>query len=235
MEYFRRTYWDTRYTNDNDPFDWYCKYSSLRPHFHRLLTPRSKILNAGCGSSTLSEEMWKDGYKNQVNIDISGVVIDQMIERTEAAILSSTPEQSPADDLQEQVQTPHPKGAHPTMTFEVMDSTNLEFQDESFDAVIDKGLIDTLLCYPTSEDTVTAFLTGVARVLRPGGKLFCVSVGTPSERLMILDNQDYSWKVESFAVKKPRISEKDSVGEEGEPTSSYWLYVCTSGGSENEG
>ena len=37
-----------------------------------------KILNAGCGNSKMSEEMFEDGYKHITSIDISKVVIDDM-------------------------------------------------------------------------------------------------------------------------------------------------------------
>jgi len=38
----------------------------------------AKILMIGCGNSPLSEEMYDQGYKNIISIDISGIVIDQM-------------------------------------------------------------------------------------------------------------------------------------------------------------
>ena len=39
------------------------------------------ILIVGCGNSPLSEELYDEGYCNQVNIDYSSVVIDQMRKR----------------------------------------------------------------------------------------------------------------------------------------------------------
>jgi 2-polyprenyl-3-methyl-5-hydroxy-6-metoxy-1,4-benzoquinol methylase len=40
-----------------------------------------KILQLGCGNSILQEEMYDDGYKNIMNVDISKAVIDQMTGR----------------------------------------------------------------------------------------------------------------------------------------------------------
>jgi 2-polyprenyl-3-methyl-5-hydroxy-6-metoxy-1,4-benzoquinol methylase len=34
-----------------------------------------KILNVGCGSSRMSEEMYEEGYENIINIDFSPKVI----------------------------------------------------------------------------------------------------------------------------------------------------------------
>lgn len=37
-----------------------------------------RILNLGCGNSTLSEELYDIGFTNVYNVDISPVVIEQM-------------------------------------------------------------------------------------------------------------------------------------------------------------
>ena len=63
--------------------------------------------------------MYKDGFENIYNIDISNVVIRQMKQR---------------NNLLE------------NMKYEVMDATDLKYQDNYFDAIIDKATIDTLLC-----------------------------------------------------------------------------------------
>ena len=73
----------------------------------------------GCGNALLSEDMYKDGFENIYNIDISNVVIRQMKQR---------------NNLLE------------NMKYEVMDATDLKYQDNYFDAIIDKATIDTLLC-----------------------------------------------------------------------------------------
>ncbi|KAL9710951.1 hypothetical protein Ac2012v2_005492 [Leucoagaricus gongylophorus] len=35
----------------------------------------------GCGNSKLSEDLWEDGYKNIINTDFSGVLIEKMKQR----------------------------------------------------------------------------------------------------------------------------------------------------------
>ena len=59
-----------------------------------------------------------DGYSNIVNVDTSAVVIAQM------------------------------KDKHPQMQWRVMDALHMTWPDEAFEHVIDKSLIDTILCYP---------------------------------------------------------------------------------------
>jgi 2-polyprenyl-3-methyl-5-hydroxy-6-metoxy-1,4-benzoquinol methylase len=58
-----------------------------------------KILMVGCGNSKLSSQMYQNGYKNIINIDISPTVIEQM------------------------------KQLFPQMAWEVMDATKMAFQD----------------------------------------------------------------------------------------------------------
>jgi 2-polyprenyl-3-methyl-5-hydroxy-6-metoxy-1,4-benzoquinol methylase len=87
--------------------------------FRELVPLDSKILMIGCGNALLSEDMYNDGYHNITNIDISPIVIKQMSERNKE------------------------KGE---MKYEVMDVTEMSYRDKSFDVVIDKSTIDTLLC-----------------------------------------------------------------------------------------
>lgn len=42
------------------------------------MSVKDKILVVGCGNSDLSHQLWLAGYENQLNIDISTVVIAQM-------------------------------------------------------------------------------------------------------------------------------------------------------------
>ena len=56
------------------------------------------------------------GYKQMINTDLSDVVIKQQAE------------------------------FFPEQTWKVMDAMKLEFDDKSFPVIIDKSLIDTLLC-----------------------------------------------------------------------------------------
>ena len=73
-------YWDDRYSTDQEPFEWFQRYSGIR-HF---LTPRyltfskQNVLIAGCGNSELGEEMISDGFTSITNVDSSSVVINQM-------------------------------------------------------------------------------------------------------------------------------------------------------------
>ncbi|KAF2319664.1 hypothetical protein GH714_017902 [Hevea brasiliensis] len=70
--------WDARYVQENASFDWYQRYSSLRPSVRRYIPTSSRVLMIGCGNSLMSEDMVKDGYEDIMNIDISSVAIEMM-------------------------------------------------------------------------------------------------------------------------------------------------------------
>lgn len=78
------------FCREPEPFDWYQSYGALKPLLKEYLRPEHFILNAGCGNSTFSEELYEDGYGGNplhgstgciVNIDISRTVITSMTEK----------------------------------------------------------------------------------------------------------------------------------------------------------
>lgn len=63
---------------------WICffqRYSGLKDWMSQYIRKDDNILMVGAGNSRLSEDMFDDGYMTITNIDISRVVIDQMIAR----------------------------------------------------------------------------------------------------------------------------------------------------------
>lgn len=117
------TYWDARYVQEAEMghFDWYQRYSGLRP-FIRMYIPSysSRVLVVGCGNALMSEDMVKDGYEDITNIDISSVAIEMMRRKYESI---------------------------PQLKYMQMDVRDMSFfSDESFDCVIDKGTLDSLMC-----------------------------------------------------------------------------------------
>ncbi|KAG9459913.1 hypothetical protein H6P81_004421 [Aristolochia fimbriata] len=118
--YGEPSYWDKRYSKDPAPFDWYQKYPALAPLFQLYLRHHHRILLVGCGNSTLGDDMVKDGYQDVVNIDISSVVIEAMRKKYKDC---------------------------PQLIFTRMDVRDMNaFDSGSFDAVIDKGTLDSLMC-----------------------------------------------------------------------------------------
>lgn len=124
------------------------------------LDKAARILMLGCGNSKLSEQMYDDGYGHIVNIDISESVIHQMKEGHDA------------------------KGK--VMEWLVMDGTDLKFEDASFDAVIDKGTLDAVICGKvlTLSDKM---LAEARRVIKPTGKIIVVTHSPPEGRKRVFE------------------------------------------------
>ncbi|KAM1142219.1 hypothetical protein ACFX2J_041906 [Malus domestica] len=78
-----------------------------------------QVLVPGCGTSHLSEHLYNAGFKAITNIDLSKVAISDMLCRN-ARIC-------------------------PGMKWQVMDVTDMQFEDESFDVVVDKGGFDAFM------------------------------------------------------------------------------------------
>ena len=118
-QYGKPEYWENKYKDCTEKFDWYQRYSGVKDIVTQYISPSFQILNIGCGNSRMSEEMYEEGYENITNIDISKSVIDSMAEEY--------------------------KDKCPNMSFKKMDVRALKLEDGSFDCVIDKGTFDTIL------------------------------------------------------------------------------------------
>jgi len=135
---------------------------------------KNKVLHVGCGNSILGEELWKQGFGEIVNIDYSGAVIATMNKRTEKVL----------QQLQQQQEDHQKSPLNPSdLQYLEMDATDLKFESDSFDVVIEKGTFDSLSCNQGSEGLIAGMVKEIARVLRPNGVFIMISYGTPENRL----------------------------------------------------
>jgi hypothetical protein len=81
-QYGAAAFWDARYAADSNPYDWYTRYSALRPVLEEAGVRRDQpLLVLGCGTSRLSGDLAEDGYASVTSCDISAVAVDAMRER----------------------------------------------------------------------------------------------------------------------------------------------------------
>lgn len=175
--YSDSSYWNNRYTHDSKPFDWYQCYAGVSPLVRRFISLSSRILMVGCGNSVMSEDMVMDGYKDVVNIDISPVVIEAMQKK-----YLNVPQ------LQ-------------YMTMDVLDMSY--FGDCSFDGVIDKGTLDSIMCGMGAPCNAETMLTEISRVLKPGGVYMLITYGDPRLRMPHLNRNVYGWSISLFVIPQP--------------------------------
>ncbi|KAL2069602.1 hypothetical protein VTL71DRAFT_14281 [Oculimacula yallundae] len=164
-------------------FEWFRDYNKLRVFFRKWLpSPEGgeTVLHLGCGNSTLTSDLYSEGYKNQISVDFSQVVI---------AAMSS-------------------KYAELGQQWTVMDVRRLEFEDASIDVAIDKGTLDAFLhgsLWDPPEDVrvnVGEYVNQVARVLKPGGKWLYITYRQPHFMKPLLIRED-KWSLEVETLVDP--------------------------------
>jgi EEF1A lysine methyltransferase 4 len=186
---------------DSEQFDWYQRYGGIKDHLTQHVKKTDYILMSGAGNSRLSEEMVNDGFQKIMNIDISEIVIKQMTSKYE--------------DRVEQ------------LLWQKMNVCSLEFADETFDAVVDKGTMDSILCGEGSTANVAKMCQEIYRVLKPNGVYVVISYGVPDNRLSYLENKELNWNVTMHTVPKPTVSAVQVS--ESDANAVHYIYVCQKG------
>ncbi|KAL2329316.1 hypothetical protein Fmac_022743 [Flemingia macrophylla] len=213
-------YWNARYIQEGGSFDWYQRYSALRPFIRNFIPLSSRVLMVGCGNAVMSEDMVKDGYEDIMNIDISSVAIDMMQRKYEYI---------------------------PQLKYMQMDVRDMSFfPDESFDGVIDKGIsysIHVVLmlqlvllrclqkcvgCIDLNENRSFEICTEVlipvlhfkiltnyayfllGRLLKPGGTYILITYGDPTVRMPHISRPVFNWKITLYNIPRPGFQKPES-------------------------
>ncbi|XP_031263405.1 eEF1A lysine and N-terminal methyltransferase-like [Pistacia vera] len=164
--------WDKFFTirGCDDSFEWYAEWPQLRGPLLSLLGPPSaQILVPGCGNSRLSEHLYDAGFHGITNIDFSKVVISDMLRRNVRD--------------------------RPDMRWRVMDMTNMQFTDESFDVVLDKGGLDALMEPELGPKLGNQYLSEVKRLLKTGGKFICLTLAESHVLVLLFSKFRFGWKL----------------------------------------
>jgi len=158
-------YWDSRY-REEEHVEWLLDSEQLGKRVEEVAAAsrwgkEARILHLGCGTSLLPQHLHKLGYTRVVNVDNSPVCISAMSQR------------------------------FPHLTFKLMDLNDLKYGEQTFDMVVEKSTLDTLIsdCSQGREEgklLVEKGLLEVCKVLRPGGVFLSVSLLSPSEHSAIL-------------------------------------------------
>ncbi|KAK2384215.1 eEF1A lysine and N-terminal methyltransferase [Trifolium repens] len=174
--------WDNFFTIRPDSFEWYAEWPNLKDPLISLLqtlTPSSppsslQLLVPGCGNSRLSEHLYDSGYTSITNVDFSKVVISDMLRRNIRS--------------------------RPLMRWRVMDMTSMQFEEEAFGAVVDKGGLDALMEPELGPDLGNQYLSEVKRVLKPGGKFVCLTLAESHVLDILFSKFRLGWKMSVDAI-----------------------------------
>ncbi|KAK7400091.1 hypothetical protein VNO78_11291 [Psophocarpus tetragonolobus] len=173
--------WDNFFTLRTDSFEWYAEWPNLRGPLLSLLQNLTlshplplPILVPGCGNSRLSEHLYDAGHTAITNVDFSKVVISDMLRRNVRD--------------------------RPHMRWRIMDITAMQFQDETFAAVIDKGGFDALMEPDLGPNLGSKYLSEVKRVLKPGGKFVCLTLAESHVLNLLFSKFRLGWKMSVDAI-----------------------------------
>ncbi|WVZ26536.1 hypothetical protein V8G54_005080 [Vigna mungo] len=171
--------WDKFFTLRADSFEWYAEWPHLRDPLLSLLRTLAHplplpLLVPACGNSRLSEHLYDAGHTAITNVDFSKVVISDMLRRNVRD--------------------------RPLMRWRVMDITAMQFEDESFIAVIDKGGLDALMEPELGSKLGNQYLSEVKRVLKPGGKFVCLTLAESHVLNLLFSKFRLGWKMSVDAI-----------------------------------
>ena len=197
-DYSSLAFWEKRYTNEHlEVFEWYQTFESLREKIIDYIKPEYKILNVGCGTSKFAEDLFYEGIKNVVNIDFSESAIHLLEEHFEEQQVVSK-----------------------CIKMDVLDMK--AFQDDEFNLVFDKALLDSILCGENALDTVKTMIKEIYRVLQDEGYYIIVSNSDESYRKELFDEK--LWEYKYCEIGKPTkivvLDEKDK-----DPKNFHYIYI----------
>jgi ubiquinone/menaquinone biosynthesis C-methylase UbiE len=183
--YGKADYWEERYARTEEDFDWFFEWNTLGKTIAQFYTPSDRVLIIGCGNSVMPRDMLDTGFPLIGNIDLSTNIISQLKERYKN---------------------------EPRLQWFAMNCAQLAFPDQSFDLVIEKGTIDTIMCGDNCDEIVNATMGEVYRVLTNGGRLVVVTFRTPAGRFPAMCSVRRNWFVYPPIVLPLSEEIEDDVG-----------------------
>ncbi|KAL8486884.1 hypothetical protein ACS0TY_023540 [Phlomoides rotata] len=180
--------WDKFFTlrGSDDTFEWYAEWPQLesllttqlsfksREELDSAGAPEVSILVPGCGNSKLSEHLYDAGFKNITNVDFSKVVISDMLSRNVRL--------------------------RPEMKWRVMDMTSMQFANETFDAIVDKGGLDALMEPKLGSELGYLYLFEVKRIIKAGGKYVCLTLAEAHVLDLLFLIFRFGWKMSLYSI-----------------------------------
>ncbi|KAL7124276.1 hypothetical protein ABFS83_14G037800 [Erythranthe nasuta] len=166
----------------DDFSEWYADWPQLQTLLRNHLSfPPSapppaelSVLVPACGNSRLSEHLYDDGFKNITNVDFSKVVVSAMLRR----------------NVEER----------PLMKWRVMDMTNIQFANGTFDAIVDKGGLDALVESELGLRSGILYISEVKRLLKAGGRYICLTLAKSHVLGLLFSKFRFGWKTNLYSI-----------------------------------
>ena len=177
----KKVYWDEKFAQNKGDFEWYHPYKMIKDVVTQYIKDirGAKVLNVGCGTSKMPEDMYNDGFRNIISIDYAQECIDEMTSRFNETM---------------------PK----TFLFLKMNCLNMDFGDQIFNVVIDKGTLDSIASGKRSTENINKYMREVDRVMQRSGIFFCMSHRDPEERERYFESR--GWSVFVHKIYRPKFN-----------------------------
>lgn len=188
VDYSYAKHWDAFYNRDDQHIEgrlvakeWHCCFENLHsfiPYLDKLVqqSPSTSVLDIGCGSSNLSQEMAR-AYPQLTPLYLIDIAPDLIQQRAEDARQAKLDGNGPTYDLH-------------YLTADCRDMKD-QFTDGQFGLVLDKGTLDAL----HSIEERRAMFREIVRVLRSDGLFLSIAFSDPS-RLKFLDAESKSHSIQ---------------------------------------
>ena len=102
----------------------------------------------------------------------------------------------------------------PDQKWEVMDAMDTKLKSNSLKYIIDKSLIDTLMCAPESRTLLKKMMDEMFRILKVGSIFITFSLHSPDEVIQYFEPEEeggkYHWKTDYYRIKSSRWNETDN-------------------------
>ncbi len=151
------SFWKERYANGTVSFEWFVPFSDVTQQnqpFRGLLQSRvaskAKVVEIGCGTSELCENLWDMGFRDVTGLDNQPAAIEFCNKR---------------------------QGTERQIKYVVGDMTKMPFEDKSVDVIIDKGALDALVCH--GGDGLAKCGAEMWRTMKPNNSLLIVMSNAP--------------------------------------------------------
>jgi ubiquinone/menaquinone biosynthesis C-methylase UbiE len=194
-------YWDSRYNEFPFTFEWLEDYNSLKPHLSKILNDYNiplneiNILDCGCGTSEISENLNNDLKINNIySIDYSSKALEIMKNKF-----------------------PNSK-----INYKLMDITELNFKENFFDIIIDKGTTDNIYCYKNPLKTIAIYYKEINKVLKNNGYFLIISHSELNKREINISNICYL----NFEIQTMKLFQTFELNGFGVENKINYLFIC---------
>merc|ERR1711971_5940 len=158
--YFSKDFWQDKYSRSQCPNDFLFNYEKIKPFIEEYLPSDTSdpILDAGCGISTVCEELVQEGYTEVKGVDFSESAIEMMKKRV-------------TEDKSDK------------LFYEVRDLVNDDVREgQKYSLILDIFTADTVFTNEDYISSVKKLFESYAGMLREGGKVLLFTGGEEEMR-----------------------------------------------------